>query len=205
MILHNFIVFEGIDGAGTTTQTKKLVDSLSTAGVPVDADSEPTAGAVGRLIRSVLQGEESLEACSLALLFAADRNEHLYAPQTGVIARIDRGRTVVSDRYVYSSLAYQGVSCDRELVDTANAHFPSPGHVFYLDVPVSICIERISTRSRKEIFEKEQFLEAVSVRYAQVLERAREHGVAVHTLDGTASSEQIAAQVWRTIRETPIL
>lgn len=205
LILQNFIVFEGLDGAGTTTQTEKLAARLSEAGLPVDTDREPTVGAIGQLIRSVLQGQTRVDPCSLALLFAADRNEHLYTPNTGVVPRLEAGRTIVCDRYVHSSLAYQGVACGRDLVGTANAAFPFPGHVFYLDVPVSVCLERISDRSHKEIFEKEKFLEAVSAHYTEVLENARNNGVTVHILDGTASSEEISARIWRTVVETPIL
>lgn len=204
-MLNRFIVFEGLDGAGTTTQSADLVHRLNKNGISCDHDCEPTEGIVGAQIRRVLRGAATLHPCSLALLFAADRYEHLYAHETGAIARLDAGRTVVSDRYVYSSLAYQGVSCGNGFVERANAGFPHPQLLFFLDVPVSVCLERIDDRGKAELFEKERFLSAVAVRYEEVIERAERDGVAVHRLDGTRPADAVAGEVWRIVAETPIV
>lgn len=204
-MLDRFIVFEGLDGAGTTTQSAELVRRIQANGSSCDHDCEPTGGILGTQIRRVLRGAESLHPCTLALLFAADRHEHLYAPDTGIIDRLEAGHTVVSDRYVYSSLAYQGVACGSEFVERANARYPHPQLLFFLEVPVSVCLERISGRGPVELYEKEHFLSKVAERYAEVIERAERDGVAVHRLDGTRPADSIAEEVWRIVAETPIV
>ncbi len=204
-MLDRFIVFEGLDGAGTTTQSTELVRRLRAIGSSCDHDCEPTEGILGTQIRRVLRGEESLHPCTLALLFAADRHEHLHAVENGVVSRIEAGRTIVSDRYVYSSLAYQGVACGGEFVDRANSGFPHPQLLFFLDVPVSVCLERITDRGAAELFEKEHFLTAVAERYAEVIDRAERDGAVVHRLDGARPADSIAEEVWRIVAETPIV
>ncbi|MFP4643807.1 MAG: dTMP kinase [Spirochaetales bacterium] len=204
MILERFIVFEGLDGAGTTTQARLLADSLTADGSRIDLDCEPTGGPIGTLIRSVLRGEQSINPCSLAYLFAADRHEHVHAAGTGILSRLEQGYTIISDRYVYSSLAYQGTSCSDTLVSELNQRFPHPARVFYLDVPVNMCLERIAERGHTEIFEKEQFLNGVASRYKSVLNEAESKGVQVHRLDGTASTEKIAAEISSIVADSPI-
>ncbi len=105
-----FIVFEGLDGAGTTTQLHLLEKNLKEAGVTVFATAEPTDSAIGRLIRSVLRKEISVEPKTLAMLYATDRYEHLYG-KGGIIEHLDAGDTVICDRYLYSSIAYQSITC----------------------------------------------------------------------------------------------
>ena len=100
MILKNFIVFEGIDGAGTSTQIKRLVDSNAEK---FFATAEPTTGETGKFLRRMLGGEFHVDEKTNAYLFAADRCEHIYGAD-GVIEKINSGKTVVSDRYFFSSM-----------------------------------------------------------------------------------------------------
>src|SRR5262245_11899957 len=109
-----FIVIEGIDGAGTTTQTARLADALRARNVRVHATREPSDGPVGMLLRQILTGRivtpgevSSLRSAKLALLFAADRLDHLEAE---ILPRLSAGECVVSDRYDHSTVAYQSVS-----------------------------------------------------------------------------------------------
>jgi dTMP kinase len=102
-----FIVFEGLDGSGKTTQLKllsKRLEERSGEG-SVFVTREPSDNPVGSLIRSALRGEISLEAGTIALLFAADRCEHLAGE---IIPNLERGRAVLCDRFYLSNLAYQG-------------------------------------------------------------------------------------------------
>ncbi len=204
MILDQFFVFEGLDGAGTTTQARLLADRLTQEGFVIDLDCEPTSGPIGALIRAVLRGEQTVHPCTLAHLFAADRHEHVYGDESGILARIKRGRTIISDRYVYSSLAYQGISCGETAVSRLNSGFPDPRHIFYLEVPVETCLKRISGRNQVELFDKQQFLTKVSAHYDTVLEEAVSRGAQVHRLDGTLAREKIAAEVSSIIANSPI-
>ena len=115
MIEGHFIAIEGIDGAGTTTQAARLAAALRKRGLPVRTTHEPTDGPIGALIRQVLNGRvvvagpagsTSLGWSTMALLFAADRLDHL---QAEIIPNLMDGVTVITDRYDASSIAYQGV------------------------------------------------------------------------------------------------
>jgi len=124
-----FVVLEGIDGAGTTTQAERLCAALRAEDVRATVTREPSDGPIGTLIRQALTGRVSLpngggplNAHTLALLFAADRADHLEAQ---VLPCVDRGDVVLCDRYVLSSLAYQGASLPLDWVEGINA-FASP-------------------------------------------------------------------------------
>ena len=122
MTLKNFIVFEGIDGSGTSTQIKKLVERDLNKFV---ATAEPTKKETGLFLRKMLGGDFSVDSKTAAYLFAADRCEHIYG-KDGVIDLLNQGKIVVSDRYFFSSLAYQSVSCGNELPRLLNSQFPLP-------------------------------------------------------------------------------
>lgn len=124
--LQGFIVFEGLDGAGTTTQARRIVDWINATGTPAEFTWEPTDMPTGRLIRDVLSDAGPVEPWTLALLFAADRHEHVYRPNSGILARLSRGIRVVSDRYLFSSLAYQGAYAQATAVEALNSGFPLP-------------------------------------------------------------------------------
>ena len=115
-ILRSFIVLEGLDGAGTSTQLKLLSQRLSSAGKKHTATWEPTDGPVGKLLRAILAREVKALPTTTAMLYAADRNEHLHAPEAGILATASRGELVVCDRYLFSSLAYQSIECGFDFV-----------------------------------------------------------------------------------------
>ncbi len=108
-----FIVLEGIDGSGTTTQAQLLVRALSSSGIPARFTHEPSTGRVGRLLRQILSGEEIGAPTwdGMALLFAADRLEHVASE---IAPALSAGVTVICDRYDLSSLAYQSATAPTE-------------------------------------------------------------------------------------------
>ena len=108
MVLSNFVVLEGIDGSGTTSQLRLLKEkfALEDKGNSVVFTQEPTSGSIGILIRSALQGSSVFAPETMTRLFAADRCEHLYGKE-GIKAALTAGKAVFSDRYLFSSLAYQ--------------------------------------------------------------------------------------------------
>ena len=165
--ISEFIVFEGLDGAGTTTQSRLLKEYLSEE-LLLDAihTCEPTDSSIGRSIRAILRGDQPSTPRALAMLYAADRDLHLYDKDSGIIKQTHDGRIVISDRYLYSSLAYQSVDLDFDEVLSLNSTFPLPGLVFYIDTPVEACISRIKSRSTtQDIFENETFQRAVKYGY----------------------------------------
>jgi dTMP kinase len=195
-IISRFIVFEGPDGSGTTTQLERLEARPPGAGEAVRPrlfrTAEPTDSPIGGLIRRSLRGDPRLEPETLAYLFAADRREHLFAPN-GIIERCLRGELVVCDRYILSSLVYQGLTCGEELPAGLNAGFPLPALIVYFDIDSERAVKRIERRARKDIYETLAFQQKVRERYLSLLPRFASAGVRVELLDASAGIEELAA------------
>ena len=166
MIEGHFIVVEGIDGAGTTTQVKLLGEAFRKRGLPVHTTREPSDGPFGMMIRQALQGRLVVPGVSgprapswstMALLFAADRMDHLDAE---VIPNLMDGVTVLSDRYDHSSVAYQsaegGDAAIVEWIKTINGRARRPDLSIVLDVSANVASKRRRDRAgRPELYEDE--------------------------------------------------
>lgn len=169
-----FIVVEGIDGAGTSTQAVLLAEWFAACGLAAHRTWEPSGGRVGGLIREYLSGAVEVPDVDrhyhvLALLFAADRLDHLARE---VEPRLREGIHVISDRYLLSSLAYQVLHCAPEWVAAINAEVRKPHLTFLLDLPVDIAMERLSRRSfftATEIYETAEQLEKIRGLYLQAV------------------------------------
>lgn len=195
-----FIVLEGLDGAGTTTQTARLADWFRARGDEVVVTREPSDGPVGTLIRHmlrrrvVLPGGERAAPETIAALFAGDRIDHLRATVEPALAR---GAVVISDRYVHSSLAYQGEECDRDWVLEANRNARDADLTLFVDLPVETCLERIGSRNAaRDIYEHAAFLERVRVGYEAAM-RLRPSGVV--RIDGSGSIDQVHQAITRAV------
>jgi dTMP kinase len=203
-IIPNFVVFEGGDGSGTTTQLSMLAERLKNTEKPVFFPTfEPTDGQIGKLIRSALKKELVLKPQTLAMLFAADRNEHLNG-QDGILAHVKRGELVVSDRFVLSSLVYQGIECGNELPSVLNSHFAAPELTIFLDVDPKIAINRMSKRVSLEIYEYLEFQEKVRQKYKSAVDDYRKNGARVEIIDSSKTIEEVADQVWSILLGLPI-
>jgi dTMP kinase len=203
-VLQNFIVLEGLDGAGTTTQMKNVVEVFDQHNINCHATFEPTSSPLGTLVRSILRKEIVTTPLALALLFSADREDHLNHPITGLTQRLDNGEIVISDRYFFSSLAYQSVDCGYDKVLSIN-NFPYPEYIFYLDTPIEDCLSRIDSRKEeKEIFEQQDFLTKVKSNYDKVFSHLPE-GVKCICIDGTKSKESITAEIIEHLQENNLL
>jgi dTMP kinase len=152
-----FITLEGVDGAGSTTQTHLLTDYLNQHGIRAIATKEPTEGRIGHLIRSYLQSPSPHPSID-ALLFAADRIEHL---ETVIKPALERGEHVISDRYLESTLAYQSVDgVDSEWIETVNRFAIKPDLIIILDINPATSLTRKHNPAR-ERFETVEFLDRV--------------------------------------------
>ena len=166
MVLHGFIVLEGIDGAGTSTQIKRLVQSNPEKYI---ATAEPTGGPTGKFLRQMLAGDFKVDERTNAYLFAADRCEHIFG-KGGVKELCEAGKVVVSDRYFFSSLAYQSVSCGLELPQLLNSPFPLPEYLFYFDINPEISLARVNNRNgKKEIYENLEAQKKIAALYEKVI------------------------------------
>ncbi|MDY0290226.1 MAG: dTMP kinase [Sphaerochaeta sp.] len=193
-IFQNLVVFEGLDGSGTTTQMQLLAEKCDRELRACRATFEPTDKPIGRLVRAVLKKQIVTTPLALAMLYAADREDHLYNPIYGMVSEMEKGKLVICDRYIYSSLAYQGVECPIEKVRELN-QFPAPKYLFFIDTPVGECIRRIEARGGDtELFDRHEFLEQVKSNYERLFSELSEE-VRFYRLDGMQSKEAIAAEI----------
>ncbi len=157
-----FVVLDGIDGCGKTFHSKVLRDELQTRGFNTVCTAEPSNGAVGKFIRSILLTEKVPPEVE-ALLFAADRFEHL---RREIMPNLEKGRIVVCDRYLYSSLAYQGAQgVDLDWIKAINNFALKPDIAFYLDVPPDVGLGRI--RRKRSVLENHALQMRVREKYLE--------------------------------------
>jgi len=190
-----FVAFEGLDGAGTTTQARRAARFVEEeTGRSPALSAEPTDGPIGSQIRRCLEGEIAFDPATLALLFAADRLDHL---DREIGPRLAAGDVVLLDRYSLSSFAYQRADgVDGDWLRTINARARAPDLTIYLDVPPSVCVDRLTDDGRgSDRFEREETLEAVEKAYREAIEAERTAGNDVLVVDGTQSPDAVAAAV----------
>ena len=192
------IVIEGLDGAGTTTQARRLVEHLQTHGVPAHLTREPSDGPIGRLIREMLTGGHAMPGFAISqntfgLLFAADRLDHM---QREVDPQLAKGVTVVSDRWYHSSLAYQGTGADRDWIATLNARARRPDVTVFLKVRPEIAAQRRVAAGRvQELFEAMQMQQEVDAGYKATITELAAAGERIEVLDGELTQDQVFAAI----------
>ena len=154
----------------------------------------PTDRPIGALVRSVLRHQVCTTSRALALLYAADRSDHLFNDEDGIAGLLDRGRVVISDRYFYSSLSYQGVTEDMSWLRSIN-DYPHPQYVIFVDTPAAECMKRIDSRGEeKELFDRIDYLERVRSNFNIVFETLPD-GVKFLKVDGMEPVEAQADRI----------
>lgn len=194
-----FIVLEGIDGSGTTTQAARLARTLEARGARVHATREPSTGPVGRLLRQALTGTLTaderpvqLDFCAMALLFAADRMDHVRREIEPALAR---GEVVISDRYDLSSLIYQSETSPDAAqylpwLTGLNAQALRPDVTLVLSVDADVALARRRTRGgADELFEVPELQMRLAARYAEAPRYLPSDRIVV--LDASASPERV--------------
>lgn len=174
-----FVVLEGIDGSGKTTQARLLAERLG-----AEYTREPTDGPIGRVLRDAVERRVTLDPVALALGFAADRAQHV----AWIRARLEEGCSVVSDRYVLSSLAYQlGGAVTEDWLRAINRHALEPDVTIFLDTPPELCMQRIAD---DELFHGREQLERVRASYLAAMTGSE------LLVDGAGTVDQVAAELW---------
>ncbi|OXS54771.1 dTMP kinase [Cohnella sp. CIP 111063] len=168
-----FIVFEGIDGSGTSTQSNLLKDYFVKHGQNAVLTAEPSNGPIGHLLREGLKKrvlfskDEKRFDQQMAYLFAADRHDHLYNDVDGVYKLLGEGKHVICTRYYFSSLTYQADE-GYEFVNDLNKRFPKPDLVIYIDNPIDASLERLQQRTVQDVYENKEKLLQVKERYNKI-------------------------------------
>lgn len=203
-----FLVLEGIDGAGTTTQTERLARALRQGGGRVHTTREPSTGPIGVLLRQILTGRlvsgsrrrpgvpGAPDWETMALLFAADRLDHVATEIEPIVAA---GGIVISDRYDASSLAYQSVTSDGDeaapaWIRTLNQHALRPDLVLVLDVPATVAGARRKSRGdADELYDQDSTQAALATFYRALDRHMPEDRVVV--IPGEGSQDDVAARI----------
>ena len=177
------IVFEGIDGAGKTTQIELLEQTLQKRGRRIFRTAEPTDSESGKKLRRILSGADSSTPAELALLFTIDRVSHNLRPEVGIAAMLAGGIDVICDRYYYSTIAYQGNETDPEWVTQMNRGCPAiakPDLCIFLDLPAEESMKRIEAgRSTREIFETRERLEQIRKAFLDTFARMPDENIRI--------------------------
>lgn len=206
MVLHNFIVFEGLDGSGTTTQLSLLKNILSDKKTWFTA--EPTDQEIGKFLRKILQGSITVQPETLAYLFAADRCEHIHGIN-GIESRINDGYTVFCDRYLFSSLAYQSPQCGSKLPMTLNENFPLPEYLIYFDINSDISLSRVASRNGEtEIFEKSDIQKITQIEYKRIIQTYKEskpEEMKIISIDAAKPVEEVHKIILDSLKNLPII
>lgn len=194
-----FIVFEGGDGAGKSTQSRLLADELASRKINYLLTREPGGTDVGNALRRILLDPETgaIDGRTEALVYAADKAEHVASV---ILPELAKGTVVISDRYVDSSLAYQGAGRDLDMEElefvlrwaTAGVH---PNLTVLLDVYPESGLARFDERDRMEA-ESLEFHLRVREHFLEIAQRDPEHYLII---DGKLQISEIAAQVWERV------
>src|SRR5580700_793605 len=200
-----FVVLEGIDGAGTTTHVGRLAERLRSGRVAVRATREPSDGPVGTLVRQVLTGRVVVPGgrapgwATMALLFAADRMDHV---ESEVEPVLNEGGVILSDRYDASSLAYQSVSSGAESkeavewIRSLNRYVRRPDLTLVLDLAPDLAAERRQQRGEAaQLYEQNEVQRALAEFYKDLALHMPNDRIVV--VDGAGSVDEVHARVWQ--------
>lgn len=199
----NFIAFEGIDGSGKSTQISLLIERLKKEKIYCYSTMEPTNSPIGSLIHQIMTGRVKTDNRVIAGLFVADRLDHLLNEVDGILFKINEGITVITDRYYFSSYAYQGVDMPMEWVIKANEQSSmilKPTVTIFIDVDPAVAVGRMAkNRFHQELFEERSRLVKVRENYLKafaLLEKEEKYVI----IDGNRSQEEIAGIVWDNVK-----
>jgi dTMP kinase len=188
-----FIVFEGLDGSGITTQATLLRNYLLTRGKEVILTKEPSDGLIGGVIKSSLRHEWKTDPLTLQILFAADRAHHL---TTEIEPALKKNKIVICDRYIMSSLAFGSLNVSMEVLKQLNSHFMKPHMTIVVDTHPKICMERMQkARHHVELFEEETKLTQIR----QNILAMKRHFPDIYFVDGNRKPEEVHEDIKKTV------
>ncbi|MFK7908840.1 MAG: dTMP kinase [Chitinophagales bacterium] len=194
-----FIVFEGIDGSGKSTQVKLLTERMKAEGKPVYQTFEPTNSPIGSLVRNILYGRIQADEKTMAALYLADRLDHIQNDTNGMLKQIEAGKHVIGDRYYFSSYAYHVPHVSLDWVIDANsicAELLRPDLIIFIDISTEISLERL-TKGRASLDKYENFERISTVRKNYFAAMKRFEGIEnIVIINGNQSMESVTKDIW---------
>lgn len=196
MAVGKFVVFEGIEGSGKSTQAKLFYDELTKRGEKCILTFEPTDSIIGKLIRELLKSGNPIDIRTLQLLFIADRSEHI---ENLVKPKLAEGYTVITDRYAPSTIVYGssfGKKHGLKMSYLLNSHKPfiAPDLLFFISVPPAKAFERIQARnSVKERFDELKSLKTLEKSYEKLSQKY--YPASWRKIDGNNGMEIVKSEI----------
>ena len=203
-----FVVLEGLDGSGTTTQAELLAQWFAGEGARFGkcvSTCEPTPGPAGSIARMVLNHRFALDSKTMALLFAADRTDHVHKTgdnlqEPGISHLLRQGVHVVCDRYLLSSLAYQSLDLPMAWVAQINGQVIAPDITIYIDVAPHISMGRLQEgRFHRDLYEVAETQSRVQVLYEQAIDFLQKEGQHICRVDGNQPEETVRRAILREV------
>ncbi|MEM4723767.1 MAG: dTMP kinase [Candidatus Hadarchaeum sp.] len=189
-----FICIEGLDGSGKSTQVRLLAKWLRNLGYNVVVTEEPTVGPIGKIIKLALAGKLRMPVAAEALLFAADRLQHV---EQVVAPSLNSGKFVISDRYIASSLAYQSArGLPLKWVMKVNEMAPDPDLMILIDVPAEVSAQRINRSRKLDEFERNLELQRkVRQAYLRIAKLCK-----MKVVDGNRSIDEVQEEIQQLVK-----
>ena len=195
-----FIVFEGLDGSGKTTQIRSLALRLKAQNKRAEITCEPTKGDVGKLIRKCLSSEIPADSHVIAALFAADRLDHIMRPD-GLLNMLANDDYVLCDRYYLSSYAYQSMDTDLGWImdiNAVSARKLKPDCHIFIDITPDLALERLSKRKTLEIFEEYEKQKLIYENFHNIIAQLKDTENIV-VIDGGRDEMTVMNDIWNVI------
>jgi len=196
-----FIVFEGIDGSGKSSHARLLKERLENQGIKVHLTAEPSDGEAGRLLRRCLTREVDLPEEAICGLFMTDRIDHIKNPADGILSHLEKGEWVISDRYYFSSFAYNSMYASMDWVISINSvarQLLKPDLTVFLDIAPELFNERIIARGTTERYETTELLRTVRNNYFKAFELLPDEKVVI--VDNCVGVEEAAERIFAAVR-----
>lgn len=198
-----FIVLEGIDGSGKSTQAALLAEKMRDFGLKVHLTCEPTHDSIGTLIRDIFKGNFPTNEQTIAALLAADRLHHILDKENGMKAKADSGHWIVCDRYYFSSYAYHGAHVDMEWVAELNKKASEafrPDLTVFLDIDPQLAMERIKTSrgGPTDRYETLSNLRLVREKYLEAFEKYG-HQENIIKVDASKPVPELMGTIWNIV------